>query len=120
MRLRLAWTHSLRNCSSASAGGPRRDSFEGHGACNASGMESEATQTSQFVGNLIRAQHGSHTPSFDGADRHAGKTCRSWVLRKCSAAGLLDGLYAQGSVGAAAREDNADCAMAAICGQRSE
>src|SRR5438045_802242 len=73
-----------------------------------------------LAGNLIRAQHEIHAPCFNGADGHAGKACRSRVLRKCGAATLLEGLYAEGTVGAFAREDHADRAMAMLFRERGE
>jgi hypothetical protein len=75
-----------------------------------------AAQTSQLESNLVRTQYPSSASSFDGTDGHAGKARRSRVLRKCDAAGFLDGLYAEGTVGAATGEDNPDCASATFCG----
>ena len=49
-----------------------------------------------------------------------GKRADPGYCAKCGAAGSLDGPYAQGTVGAAAGEDNPDCASATICGQGSE
>src|SRR5882757_8025441 len=91
-----------------------------HGGLEAFGTGSEATQTSELISNLVRTQHKSHASGFDGTDRHAGKARRSRVLRERSPTGLPDGLYTQGTVRAAPREDDADCAIPTICGQRGE
>jgi hypothetical protein len=85
------------------------------------GTGSEAVaQTSQLDSNLVRTQYPPGASSFDGTDRHAGKARRPRVLRECYPAGLFDGTYTQGPVGAAPGQYNANCAIAPICRQRGE
>src|SRR4029077_833883 len=69
MRL-LLWTcHATRTV-------PRIVIDDRRTTCSACGMRSVAAETGQLEGDLIRAQHDTHTPGFNGADGHAGKACR--------------------------------------------
>src|SRR4051812_35808005 len=84
------------------------------------GIPVGADHTTQLARDLVWAQHMIHAPRVDGADWHAGEARSSGKLCKCHAARLLDRSYPDGAVGAAAREDHADCVRTEVFGDRSK